>query len=261
MAEFARSATKLQEQRLDNCTQLLQAVYDDTKEGSARAEENQQTLVVHTGRLETISRAVTSLVSGQQENGLLSLGSKALRWNIRIFEAITQMQQLLCKIPPQIEHEQPVLFEDAHGRLAPFHVEFINSYTAFQAVLEARFENMPGLRKVRNLEYSMQDMQTKQILDLSRPWEYNVRPGRKFVMSMIFELPKGVISSCPGCSTETFNRLENKGSDFQWYETSLFFLFLRTQCVATDLTNPSATVVILIAVCFGVASQVMVIRH
>lgn len=229
MTKFARSAAKLQEQRLDSCTQLLQAVYDDTKEASTRVEKNQKTLLVHTGMLETISRAVTSLVSGQQENGLLSLASKALQWNIRIFEAVTQMQQLMCSIPPQIEREQPVLFEDAHGRLTPFHVEFINSYAAFQAVLEARFQNMPGLRKVRNLEYSMQDIQTNQILDLSRSWENSVRPGRKFVMSMVFELPKAVISSCPGCSTENFNRLRNKGSDFQWYETSLLSLFLLTQ--------------------------------
>lgn len=229
MTKFARSAAKLQEQRLDSCTQLLQAVYDDTKEASTRVEKNQKTLLVHTGMLETISRAVTSLVSGQQENGLLSLASKALQWNIRIFEAVTQMQQLMCSIPPQIEREQPVLFEDAHGRLTPFHVEFINSYAAFQAVLEARFQNMPGLRKVRNLEYSMQDIQTNQILDLSRSWENSVRPGRKFVMSMVFELPKTVISSCPGCSTENFNRLRNKGSDFQWYETSLLSLFLLRQ--------------------------------
>lgn len=229
MADFARSTTKLQEQSLDNCSQLLQAVHDDTKEASARVEQNQQTLVVHTSMIETISRAVTSLVSRQQENGLLSLAYKVLQWNTRIFDTVTQVQQILRSIPPQIECEQPVLFDDAHGRLTPFHVEFINSYAAFQAVLEARFQNVPGLRKVRNLEYSMRDVQTQQILDLSRSWGNKIRPGRKFVMSMVFELPKAVISSCPGCSTETFNRLENKGSEFQWYETSLSSLFLLIQ--------------------------------
>lgn len=228
-ADLARSTTKLNERRLDNCTQLLQQVCDETREANARAKQNRQTLVAHTGMMETITRVVSGLVFGAQEDGLLSLVRKGLQWHNRIFDAVTQVQQLLCSIPPQIEREQPVLFEDAHGRLTPFHIEFINSRNAFQAVLEARFENMPGLRKVRNLEYAVQDTQSKRILDLSRPWENIIRPGRKFVMSMVFELPKAVISSCPGCSTENFNRLQNKGSDFQWYETSPFSLFLLTQ--------------------------------
>lgn len=221
-ADLASSATKLHEQRLDNCTQLLQVVCDGTKEASARAEQNRETLAVHAGMMETISHAVSRLVCGTQEDGLLSLVRTGLQWHIRIFNAVTQMQQLLCSIPPQIEREQPVLFEDAHGRLAPFHVEFINSYGAFQAVLEARFENMPGLRKVINLEYAMQDTQSKKIIDLSGPWESTIRPGRKFVMSMVFQMSKAMVSACPGCSTETSSRLVNVGSDIQWYERFLF---------------------------------------
>ncbi|KAK7713223.1 hypothetical protein SLS63_012126 [Diaporthe eres] len=121
-------------------------------EANALAEQNRQTLVAHTGMMETFSRVASGLVVWTQEDGLLSLVRKGLQWHSRIFDAVTQMQQVLCSIPPQIEREQPVLFEDAHGRLTPFHVEFINSHNAFQAVLEARFENMPGLRKVRNLD-------------------------------------------------------------------------------------------------------------
>lgn len=223
-ADLARCATKLHEQRLDNCTHLLQQVCDETREANALAEQNRQTLVAHTGMMETFSRVTSGLVVWTQEDGLLSLVRKGLQWHSRIFDAVTQMQQLLCSIPPQIEREQPVLFEDAHGRLTPFHVEFINSHNAFQAVLEARFENMPGLRKVRNLEYAMQDTQSKLVLDLSRPWEHIIRPGRKFVMSMVFQLPKAVVSSCPGCSTETCNRPVNEESDVQWYEIVMFIL-------------------------------------
>lgn len=237
-ADLGSSATKLHEQRLDNCTQLLQAVCNETKEASARAEQNRETLVVHTGMMETISQAVSSLVFGTQEDGLLSIVRAGLQWHIRIFNAVTQIQQLLCSIPPQIEREQPVLFEDAHGRLSPFHVEFINSYGAFQAVLEARFENVPGLRKVINLEYAMQDTQSKKIIDLSGPWENAIRPGRKFVMSMIFQMSNAVVSACPGCSTETSSRLVNAGSDIQWYEkTSFLFLFLLAHIHFTDLAQ------------------------
>lgn len=196
-------------------------VCDQTKEANSRIVQTQQTLVAHIGWMETMARTFAEFVSGQQENGLLSLAYKAIQWNARIFDAVNQMQQLLGNIPPQVGREQPVLFEDAHGRLAPFHVEFINSYAAFQAVLEARFENMPGLRKVRNLEYAMQDVQSKKILDFSTPWENNFRPGRRFNMSMVFQLPKAVTSSCPGCSTKTYNRLMDEGLDIQWYAEAI----------------------------------------
>lgn len=236
-ADLASSATKLHEERLDNCTELLQTVCDETKEASACAEQNRETLAVHTGMMETISHAVSSLVSGQ-EDGLLSFVRAGLQWHIIIFDAITQMQQLLLEIPPQIQREQPVTFEDAHGRITPFHVEFINSYGAFQAVLEARFENMPGLTKVMNLEYAMQDIQSKKIIDLSGPWENTMRPGRKFVMSMIFQMSNAVVSACPGCSTEAFRRPVNVGSDIQWYEKEKSFLFLfLAQIHLTDLAQ------------------------
>lgn len=215
-ADFVRSTATLQERNLDNCTCLVQAVYDQTKKASDRAEQNQQTLVVHTGLLETISRVITGLVSTQQESGVLTIAHKILQWNITIFSAITQMQQVLCSIPAQIQRDQPVSFEDAHGRVARFHIEFVNSYAAFQAILEARFANMPGLRKVKRLEYVMRDTQSKRILDLSSPWETTMRPGRKFVMSMVFQLAKVVNSSCPGCSREASNHFKNEESEIQW---------------------------------------------
>lgn len=207
----------MQEESLEDCTQLLQLVSGEAKKAIACAEQNQQTLVVHTGWLERISHTVTSLVAQQQENGLFSLIQQVLQWNIKIFDGVTQIQQFLYNIPPQVELQQPVIFEDAHGRLSPFHVEFISSFAAFQAVLEVRFEDMPGLKKVRSLEYAMQDARSKKILDLNRPWASNFRPGRKFVMSMIFQLPKASTSSCPGCRTENLDCLEDEASEVQWY--------------------------------------------
>ncbi|KAK2602929.1 hypothetical protein N8I77_009426 [Diaporthe amygdali] len=185
LATIQVSATKLQEESLEDCTQMLQLVSDEAKKASDCAEQNQQTLVVNTGWLERISHTVTSLMAEQRPNGLLSLIQQVLQWNIKIFDGVTQTQQLLYNIPPQVELQQPVIFEDAHGRLSPFHVEFINSFAAFQAVLEARFEDMPGLNKVRSFEYAMQDTRSKKILDLNRPWENNFRPGRKFAMMEI----------------------------------------------------------------------------
>lgn len=199
-------------------------ICDETKEANARGEQKGQTLVAHVAWMETISRDIAALVSGQQDNELLSLDRKSLEWNIKIFDAVTQMQQVLRSIPPQIEREQPVIFEDAHGRITPVHVEFINSFEAFQAVLLTRFEHMPGLRKVRNLEYSMQDARSQEILDLSKPWESNFRPGRRLNMSMVFRILSEVTSSCPGCSTENSNLLGHGDADVQWYVEVLLLL-------------------------------------
>lgn len=231
----------------------MQAVHDETKKVSQRVEQSQKTLVGHAGLLENISRSIKGLVSRQKENQLLSNTYKILQWNAKTFSAVTQMQQVLSSIPPQIQLEQPIVFEDAHGRITPFHVEFINSYAAFQAVLEARFKNLPGHRKVKRLEYAVQDTRSKGILDLSRPWETNMRPGRKFVMSMVFQGTKGVNSSCPGCFTEAANHLKSEGSDIQWYEEVISHPFLPNEYISNELIAPSTTVIILIAVLSFVA--------
>lgn len=151
------------------------------------------------------------------------------------------MQQLLRNIPPQIEREQPVIFEDAHGRITPVHVEFVNSFDAFQAVLVTRFQNMPGLRMVRNLQYSMQDARSQEILDLSKPWGNNFRPGRRLNMSMVFQLVHYRISACPGCLMESFNHQGTGDADVQWY-VKVFCLLTpikRTYEHCTDRTNGS----------------------
>lgn len=70
----------------------------------------------------------------------------------------------------------------------------------------------------------MQDSQSRRILDMSGPWESVIRPRRKFVISMVFQIPKAVISSCPVCSTETSSRLVKEGSDIQWCEGALLVL-------------------------------------
>ena len=48
--------------------------------------------------------------------------------NMKIYSMIMDMQNIQCRLPPQVDRQQPVYFEDAHGRVAPFHVEFINSF-------------------------------------------------------------------------------------------------------------------------------------
>ena len=53
---------------------------------------------------------------------------------LMLFSAI-EIQKLQDRIPAQVDRQQPVYFEDAHGRIAPFHVEFVNS-------LKVHYQNM-----------------------------------------------------------------------------------------------------------------------
>lgn len=136
---------------------------------------------------------------------------------MKVYELVVNMQKALqTQLPPQIDRQQPVYFEDAHGRIAPLHIEFIDSFEAFRAVLEVRFRHVAGLKKVQRNEYSMQELGGKRRLNLQAPWDSVFLPGRKVIMSMVFQAPQTSRSSCPGCQTE--NKLSNDDSqkEIQW---------------------------------------------
>lgn len=215
----SRSATRLQTETIEECAQLAKVAQDDGDETKALARKNNQLLATQADLIVTISSTVSNLASQQQTTGLQELVQRVLDSNMRIFKTVIQIQQLQANLPPQVERQQPILFEDAHERLSPFHVEFINSFAAFQAVLEVRFSQVPGLKKVKGLEYAMQDTASKKSLDMSRPWESIFRPGRKVIMSMLFQQAKPTVSSCPGCFQEdTRDRHADEDAHIQWYE-------------------------------------------
>ncbi|KAJ4389646.1 hypothetical protein N0V93_007118 [Gnomoniopsis smithogilvyi] len=205
------SATKIQGEAIDGCAQLAKVARDDNNQTGTLVKKNNEMLTTQAELIATISSTVVNLSSRQQTTGLQDLVQKVLESNMRIFSTVIQTQQLQASLPPQIERQRPIIFEDAHERLTPFHVEFINSFAAFQAVLEVRFRQVPGLKKVKGLEYAVQDTASKKALDLSKPWESLFRPGRKVVMSMLFQQVESTISSCPGCLRE--NIMEDDDED------------------------------------------------
>lgn len=133
--------------------------------------------------------------------------------NMKMYSILLDMQKLQRNIPPQINLQQPVLFDDAHGRIFPFHLEFINSFEAFQAVIEVRFRHVPGLRKVQKNEHAVREHLTKRKINLKAPWDSVFLPGRKFHMSMIFRQLQNLVSSCPECQTENTTSSNSLGAD------------------------------------------------
>ena len=58
-----------------------------------------------------------------------------------------------------------------------------------------------GPRKIANDEYTIQDIVTKRVVDLSKSWEACLMPGQKLDMTMLFVRPDRHCSSCPSCKT------------------------------------------------------------
>lgn len=143
----------------------------------------------------------------------------------QMIRAIPEQVRFTVEIPPQVCLQRPVTFTDAFGRVAPLHLDFINSaevssswfwehliaqsltYTqALIAVLKVRFKHA-GLSKVERKEFALLEASSSRTLDLNKPWETVIFPGQCVNMSMIFRTIL-VQSSCPGCKTDNETALK-----------------------------------------------------
>lgn len=101
--------------------------------------------------------------------------------------------------PPQVLLQKPVILYDALGRISHFHLDFIDSFTAFMAVLRIRFETV-GLKKIEREEFRLEEVARRRTINLKLPWKDVFRPGQQVEMSMIFERENMPQSRCPGCN-------------------------------------------------------------
>jgi len=98
--------------------------------------------------------------------------------------------------------QEPLTLTDALGRVAPIHLELVNSWDVFEAVLEARFSNFPGEYKIKNKEYAISDSASERDLGRSQAFASALLPGRRIDMCMLF-LEQGLDNSCPGCGLKS----------------------------------------------------------
>jgi hypothetical protein len=181
------------------------------------ARENNDLLRTQAGLALTISRLVANITPQKMTQGLQNIMLKLSGTNMKIFQIVLDIQSAIQhQLPAQINRQEPVYFEDAHGRLAPFHVEFVNSLEAFEAVMEVRFRHVPGLKKFQRREYILQEPRSKRKLNLQAPWQSLFLPGRRVVMSMIFQTPQISMSSCPGCQTENAASSDALQNEIRW---------------------------------------------
>ena len=128
--------------------------------------------------------------------------------------SLRQMLQLQQEVPPQVPLQKPVILQDACGRVAPFHLDFINSTEAFLAVLKFRFRQYgvrpEGLEKLDRSEFLLRDRQ--RVLSLEIPWERLFKPGQTVDMSIAFR-HNTYQQACPSCGTRN-DTMELSGIDW-----------------------------------------------
>ena len=118
-------------------------------------------------------------------------------------EDLRSMLQTQSAIPPQVLLQQPVILLDPFGKIAPFHMDFIDSSECFMAVLKARFQRNgitpAGLAKLDNGDFLIQDTRRRRAIDLNNNWAAVFRPGQNVDMSMVFHRFACPPSTCPIC--------------------------------------------------------------
>ncbi|KAH7395284.1 hypothetical protein DE146DRAFT_721709 [Phaeosphaeria sp. MPI-PUGE-AT-0046c] len=137
---------------------------------------------------------------------------RIITMNIATYHAVLSIQSAL---PGRLERgliEEPFILEDAIGRIAPVHLQFVTSWDAFHAVLEIRFREMQGFKKVMQKQYGLQDKASKRDIEASRPWQRAFLPGQRIEMSFIFDAQGNegseVAVTCPGCQTPSTNPVD-----------------------------------------------------
>ena len=125
---------------------------------------------------------------------------------MRSVQSLQNMLSMQATVPPQVLLQQPVVLLDPFGRMAPFHLDFIDSSECFMAVLKARFSGAgvtpSGLSKLENHDFLIQDTRRRRSIDLNKNWHSVFRPGQHVEMSMIFHRFACPPSTCPGCLEE-----------------------------------------------------------
>lgn len=126
--------------------------------------------------------------------------------NLAIYREVVALRSAFSKHVDRPLLEDPFILEDAIGRIAPVHLRFINSWAAFQAVMEIRFQGKQGLKKVCRKEYVLQESATGREVDFRRAFEDAILPGQKITMSLIFKRDSTDQSTqnlahCPRCDT------------------------------------------------------------
>lgn len=175
----------------DNSGTVMQALADQ----DATLTQIQQRLSENSDALSSIQRATNGVLDALPLQWLRDLGSAIKSLMQRIFFVNVATYQtvlsLQSKLPTPAERstayfQEPFILEDALGRIAPVHMQFISTWAMFDAVLQLRFEGLPGLDKVKRRQFVLEDRATRTEIHRHRPLDLTFLPGQRVDMSVVF---------------------------------------------------------------------------
>jgi hypothetical protein len=162
---------------------------------------------------------------------------RSIAINLTTYQAVIRYQ---LPLPSHLERGligEPFILEDAIGRQAPVHFQFVTSWDAFDAVLEIRFRNLQGHRKIVEKQYGLQHGATGKEIERSKAWQRAFLPGQRVEMSMVFHREEPVSTdrnsvTCPGCHASASNPTD---ADIRCTNCLLWF---RRMTVVEDNSSP-----------------------
>ena len=141
---------------------------------------------------------------------------RVMNSNFAIYREVVAIRALLAA-PERPLSEDFFTLDDPIGRIAPIHLRLITSWRAFDAVVEARFENTRGYAKIKRKEYTLNEQGTSLEVDRTTPWDAAFIPGQHINMSLLFrnEVSPGAQgnSTCPFCQASSAQPAD---SEVQW---------------------------------------------
>lgn len=95
---------------------------------------------------------------------------------------------------------------------------------AFDAVLEVRFRQCPGHRKIIRKEYALRSTTGAEDIERTVGFGRCFYPGSRVEMIVIFERHFFEISVCPGCRAPAPESQEYQEPDMEWYNSVALLL-------------------------------------
>ena len=171
-----------------------------------RIEDTQQQINTGNAILNQISNTLRLDWLRQLGSELKGLMRRAVAINIATYHAVISIQAALPSRLERVLIEEPFILEDPIGRIAPVHLQFVTSWEAFHAIMEHRFSNLQGFRKIQQRKYGLQDRATRREIEQTRPWQRAFLPGQRVEMAFIFQSGEqddanATDTTCPGCQT------------------------------------------------------------
>lgn len=171
-----------------------------------RIEDAQQQINTGNAILNQITNSLRLDWLRQLGSELKDLLRRAIAMNVATYHAVISIQAALPSRLECVLIEEPFILEDPIGRIAPVHLQFVTSWEAFHAVMEHRFSELQGFKKVQQRKYGLQDRATGRDIDQTRPWQRAFLPGQRVEMAFIFQNDRAADAddtntTCPGCQT------------------------------------------------------------